>query len=90
MADTGSITGQVVDQRNGQPLADAAVRVTGDGGQHDTSTGNDGKFQVAGLASGNYEMTITKEGYESGIYGPLVVLADVNTELTLTLPAQDL
>ena len=82
---TGSITGQVLDQRNGQPIGGASLHLTGEGIDKSGSSGDDGMFQFDSLAPGNYELTITMTGYENGLYGPLVVIENVATNIIAAL-----
>lgn len=81
---SGSIEGQVVDQRNGQPLESATCVLTPSGGTKATDA--KGSFAYPDLQAGtSYELVVSKEGYDSGIYGPLVVVDGAVTKLPLAL-----
>ena len=85
MADTGSITGQVLNQRNNLPIPDASLKLTGEGAPTNTSTDKEGHFQFDGLAAGSYDLLVQKEGFEDGLYGPLVVLEGNPTHIVVAL-----
>ena len=89
MANTGSITGQVLNQRDGQPIAGASLKLTGEGVDKNTSSGDDGHYQFDGLAQGSYELLVQKEGFENGIYGPLAVFEDNPTHIVVALQPID-
>ena len=81
MADTGSISGQVINIRNNQPIDGATVKVTGTSDGSATSDGN-GNFKVSDLApANNYAMDISANGFDTAHFEDIVVLADVNTDL---------
>ncbi len=90
MADTGSIQGQVLNQRDNQPIAGASVQLTGEGVEKNATSGNDGRFQLDNLAPGSYELVIRKEGFNDGIYGPLVIFAGEPTIITVALQPKDI
>ena len=85
----GSITGQVLNQRDGQPIAGASLTLSGDGSASGSS-GNDGKFAFDNLGAGSYELLVQKDGFEDGNYGPLVVIDDVATNLPLALQPKNI
>ncbi len=86
MADTGSIKGQVINQRDGLPIPDAGVQLTADNLEKDTHSGNKGNFTFTDLAPGNkYALYIEKDGFYNGVYGPLVVVAGEATDLEVAL-----
>ena len=80
----GSITGNVVNQRTSQPIADASLKLSGSGDQS-VSSGPDGRFALINLAEGNYDLLVTKDGFEDGAYGPLIVLDDLPLDINLAL-----
>lgn len=85
----GSIAGQVINQRDGQPIEGAALELRPRGGE--TTSGRDGSYQYTGLAAGNdYELTIRKTGFEAGIYGPLVVIDGGTTKLIVALQPKNI
>ena len=79
-----SITGNVLDQRTLQPIGDATLKATGPTNENTTS-GPDGSFALINLNAGNYDLLVTKAGYQNGDYGPLVVLDNVPLDINLTL-----
>lgn len=80
----GTVEGQVLNQRDGEPLADANLQLMPEGGEQRTKA--DGTFNFSGIAAGdNYELTVTKKGFENGIYGPLTVMDAMPLNLALAL-----
>jgi uncharacterized membrane protein len=57
----GSISGQVTDAENGSGLSGAQVT----DGTRTTTTDAAGQYAIAGVPAGDYEVTASKEGYES-------------------------
>jgi hypothetical protein len=57
----GSITGMVTDANDGTPMAGAAVTA----GSRTTTTDASGEYTMADVPAGSYEVTASKEGYES-------------------------
>ena len=81
MADTGSVSGQVINIRNNQPIDGATVKISGptDGS---ATTDPNGNFKVSNLVPGNnYMMDISASGFESQHYEDIVVLAGIDTNL---------
>jgi hypothetical protein len=60
--ETNTITGTVTDEKGGS-LPGATVFLTNT--RHSTATNNNGKFSIAGLEPGNYEVVIKMLGYQS-------------------------
>jgi thermitase len=58
---TGSITGSVTDAQNGVPIAGATVT----DGTRATTTDATGKYTIADLPAGTYQVTAGKSGYHS-------------------------
>lgn len=58
------VRGRVVDAVSGAPLAGASVQIAGSGRQAVTSE-MDGRWSMAGVASGDYLARITKPGYST-------------------------
>ncbi len=85
----GSLTGLVTNQQDGQPLAGASLNLSGTATEQ-TASGSDGSFAFESLAAGSYELVVQLEGFEPGIYGPLVVIDGMPTDLNLALPPKDL
>ncbi len=87
---SGSITGTVIHRRDGQPLVGAGLAMSGEGVEKKESSGPKGTFGFADLPAGPYELVVQMDGFDDGIYGPLVVFEDAPTELKLALePRQD-
>ena len=84
-----SITGQVLNQRDGQPIEGANVQLAG-GSDQSTSSGPEGHFAFHDLAEGNYDLLVTKVGFEDGNYGPLVLLDDTTLHLPLALQPKNI
>jgi thermitase len=57
----GSITGSVTDAKDGSPIVGAAVT----DGTRTATTDASGKYTIADVPPGSYEVTVSKEGYES-------------------------
>jgi thermitase len=57
----GSITGSVTDAEDGSPIVGAAVS----DGARTVTTDASGKYTIVDVPSGSYEVTASKEGYES-------------------------
>ena len=84
MAEMG-VAGNVVSEMDGQPIADAKVLLMGPDGTGETKTGKDGSFFIEATVEGDYEMTVSKTGYEEGKYGPLRILNGMTLTLRLAL-----
>ena len=80
----GSISGKVFDQRNMQPIDGASIHLSGTADQS-AASGGDGSFAFNNLTAGDYEMVVSKEGYENSTYGPLPVIDDAPFDLNLVL-----
>ena len=77
-AQTGALRGKVVDEQ-GQPIEAAKIEMDYKGGvtrKFETKTNKKGEFTQVGLASGLYDVTVTKEGYQPGLTGTRVSLGD--------------
>ena len=82
---TGSIQGRVLGP-DGSPLAGATVAATGaiPGGREAVSTG-DGRYHLAALPPGSYELRATAAGYAAQSRGAIVSLGATTTaDFTLT------
>lgn len=66
----GSITGRVVDERDGEPIPDAYVEARrGDGWWTGRAlTHEDGTYSITDLPSGNYYVSVKAKGYEHEFY----------------------
>ncbi|MFB6162441.1 MAG: S8 family serine peptidase, partial [Halococcoides sp.] len=77
---TGRLTGRVLGDRDGQPVANATVVVDGPRA-HNVSTNATGAFVVDGLVSGHaYTLTVEKRGYTAT---SKTVTGDANATVTL-------
>jgi len=68
---SGSITGSITDARDGSPVLGAAVT----DGTRIATTDASGKYAIADVPAGSYEVTASKEGYESSTGGAAVTSA---------------
>ncbi len=90
MADTGSIQGQVLNQRDNQPIAGASAQLSGEGVEQNATSGSDGRFKIDGLAPGSYDLVLQQEGFYDGTYGPLMVFPGDTTSITVALQPKDI
>lgn len=61
-----TLEGTVTDAETGAPLPDATVEVVADGTVYERTTGDDGTFELTGLAGDReYTVTVDGNGYES-------------------------
>jgi len=74
--DRRSLTGSVVDQTTGQPIRGAIVAT----GSLETTTADDGRFELAGAPSGWSDLVVVADGYD-----PLVTRARPDAPLRLLL-----
>lgn len=77
-AQTGAARGKVVDEQ-GQPIEGAKIELDYKGGvnrKYETKTNKKGEFTQVGLASGMYEITASKEGYQPGQIGGRISLGE--------------
>jgi thermitase len=76
----GSITGSVTDAEDGSPVAGAIVS----DGTRTTTTDTTGKYVIADVPPGSYEVTASKEGYES-ITSSVTVTSATTSEMDFHL-----
>ena len=65
----GIVQGQVVDARSGRPVSGATVEISGSDRSQSTSTTDAGRYEVRGLAPGDYNIRVQAKGYISAEYG---------------------
>jgi hypothetical protein len=90
-ADTGTISGIVLD-RDGNVIADAIVRVTGDRlpGERTAQTGVNGSYRIEYLLPGEYLVTIDKPGIGSSRRTAVVSLGgDTQVDMVLGLTVSE-
>ena len=74
---TGTISGSVVDKTTGEQIPVASIKLSPTG--KTTITGSDGAFEFNDIEAGEYTISATKEGYNSG-KNSVVVAAGSNSE----------
>lgn len=79
----GKITGKVIDEENGQPVAGATILIAGKG----VSTDVEGIFNIS-LPKGSYTATISCTGYGAKEITEIEVTDDQRFELPVTLKRQ--
>src|SRR5689334_20976688 len=60
-AQTGLIRGSVVDARGGEALSNVVIQLTG--GTYRATTDSKGRFQIEGIAAGDYSLNASTVGY---------------------------
>ena len=87
-AQTGSITGKVIDSKNSEPLIGAAVTING------TTTGSatdfDGNYTINNLKPGTYTLTVTYISYKTLTKENTVVEAEKTTLQDIALESADI
>lgn len=81
-AQTGTVTGRVIDSTSQQPISSVAVRI--DGTQLGTLTREDGSFTIAGVPTGARSLRVSRIGFAAQVR-PLTVAAGTNPAITLQL-----
>ena len=91
---TASISGRVMTADTGRPVKRARVTASGGGrGGRTATTDDQGRYQIAELAAGNYSISASKNGFVDAIYGQRrpqqpgtpVTLADAQAVATIDL-----
>jgi len=82
---TGVLSGKVTDDK-GEPVIGATIRIMGTtrGG---FSKAPDGKFTIAGIRAGDYEVTVTAVGYQA-VTKKVRISVDQTTEMNVKLSTQ--
>src|SRR5690349_12986412 len=73
----GSITGRVIDQSNGQPVASASVVVTGSG--MGAITTDSGTYSIRGVPAGTHQLRASRVGYGPSVRTASVTAGGVTT-----------
>jgi hypothetical protein len=75
---TGTIRGQVVDAGGGSVIADADIRLQPAGPTAlQTKSDRDGRFEVSGVATGAYVLTVQRDGFFASVNGAMEIAAAV-------------
>src|SRR5688572_8758258 len=82
---TQSIAGQVSDKESKAPLHGAVISVIGTDSSLITTSGPDGKFILADLKYGKYDIKVDFMGYESLVIPQVTVAAGKETMLNLEM-----
>jgi TolB protein len=80
-----SLSGRILDQETGQPIAKAKVSA----GTSTATTDADGRYSLTGLAPGQYVLSTTHEGYDPAISAIFTLAAGQELSLDLALYAPD-
>jgi len=81
--DAGTITGVVVDAGSRVPIPSAQVQIVGT--TRGVVTGEDGRFRIAGVRPGTYQVRVLRLGYQ-GSSQTVTVTSGGNNELSFALP----
>jgi Carboxypeptidase regulatory-like domain len=68
-AGTATISGRVVAAETGRPVKRARVSAVGGRGSRTVLTDDQGRYQIAELAAGNYTVSASKAGFVDGVFG---------------------
>jgi hypothetical protein len=79
----GSLTGKVIDQKSGEPLVGAKVKLVSSG--LETITDFDGNFEISSASAGINELAISYLSYEEAKLSRVIVKDGVKAELTIRL-----
>jgi N-acetylneuraminic acid mutarotase len=77
VGDAGTVEGTVTDAASGDPLEDATIAFAGPSNRS-TTTGDDGSYSIQ-LSAGDYEVTVSKFGYETETTTLTVVAGETTT-----------
>lgn len=77
-AQSGTVTGRVLERESGEPLPSVTVELVTGGGRTvaSTATGEEGRFRFDGVAAGRYSLLVSSLGYETGRVDGVVVGAE--------------
>jgi TolB protein len=79
------LSGRILDQETGQPIARAQVRV----GSETTTTDAEGRYTLTGLPPGQYILSVTHESYDPGLSAIFTLAAEQELAVDLPLYAPD-
>jgi Carboxypeptidase regulatory-like domain len=82
---TGALVGTVTDARTGAPVAGAQITVISPAQREQTTTDVRGEFSFVSLAPDTYIVRISSAGYSPYAYVSVVVDADGQQKMTVTL-----
>ena len=84
---TGSLSGQIVDANNQNPVADAVVIAQSPQlqGEQTAVTDSSGSFEITLLPAGQYTLTVQREGYQAFTQSGLTVKLDRTIKVRLSL-----
>ncbi|HEY0394304.1 MAG TPA: carboxypeptidase regulatory-like domain-containing protein [Candidatus Elarobacter sp.] len=84
-AQTGTISGTVVDAATKQPLAGATVTASSPSGRGSATTDASGFYNIYNLAPDTYAVSIAAKGYEGLVLGGVTVVQDQNVQINQSL-----
>ena len=82
-AQTGSITGSIIDDETGETLIGANVSI--DGTTVGTTSDFEGRYELRGLAPGRYDIRFSFIGYDALVVSGVSVTAEESTEVNVRL-----
>src|SRR5438093_2276194 len=80
--EAGTIAGRVVDASSNAPVPTAQIQVVGS--TRGAVTGDDGRFRIAGIAAGEYQLRVLRLGYQ-GSSRTVTVTAGGTTDVEFTV-----
>lgn len=80
VSNNGRIAGKIIDEENGDPIADVTIRI----GNQGLSSAVDGSFQLT-LPKGTYEAEVTAVGYGKKLITQIEVKENQTADLNITL-----
>ena len=83
----GTIEGTVKDKHSGEALPGATVMIVGT--QRGATSDEDGRFIVANVRAGRYDVRVAHVGYQSRLMKNVVVIPDLRTRLAIELDPSD-
>jgi hypothetical protein len=78
---TGNVSGTIVDQATGSPVANAEIAIVAPSGTYKTTTDSRGFFNVLGLNVDTYTISVEAKGYEAVSRAGVTVIGDQNLSL---------